>query len=235
MTGFNKRQIPFEFGHKRDIGFDVFIAGPNFEALSQVKNLAVGYESKFIYLWGGAGSGKSHLLQAACHAAADHARRSVYIPMTEHRRFTPALLEGLEEFHLVCVDDIHQVAGDEDWERALMQLFNWLRENRHTMLISGNDKPDRLALTLADLKTRLSWDLAYYLKQLNDQDKIEALYRRADKRAFELSEEVANYILKRVSRDPRSLFHLLDRIDSASLSAKRKPTIPFVKSLLSDT
>ena len=226
-----ERQIPFEFGNKQ-IRFDAFIAGPNFEALSGVKNLAAGCESQSIYLWGQRGSGKSHLLQAACHLAADNARRSVYIPLAEHRRFTPKLLEDLESFHLVCADDIDEIAGNEEWERALIHLFNLLRENKHAMLISGGNKPDKLGFRLADLSSRLFWDLVFRLQPLSDQDKIEALHRQADKRAFALPEEVADYLLKYVSREPHTLFRLLDRIDSASLSEKRKPTIPFIKSLL---
>jgi len=232
MSVFNESQIPFEFGNKNAISFDLYLAGPNFEVLNYIKNIAAGAESKFIYLWGQSGCGKSHLLQAACYHAHAQERHTAYIPLLEHEQFEPQILEGLETCDLVCIDDVHAIAGNDDWERALMRLFNALREKGHVMLSSGNDKPENLDIELADLRSRLSWDLVYHLKQLNDDGKIAALKQRAQRRAFELPDDVAEYLLKRVSRDPHYLFELLDKLDVASLSAQRKLTIPFVRTLV---
>ena len=79
-----------------------------------------------IYICGPGGSGKSHLLQAACHLAGDAA---LYLPMGEVAQYPPGdVLRGVETLDLVCLDDIEQVLGDDDWEMALFDLFNRARE-----------------------------------------------------------------------------------------------------------
>jgi DnaA-homolog protein len=98
--------------------------------------------------------------------------------------------------------------------------------------MTGATGPRELAFQLQDLKSRISWDLTYHLQALSDKDKIKLLKKRADARTFEISEEVAAYLVKNVKRDLPSLLELLDKFDQATLTEKRKLTIPFVKSLI---
>jgi DnaA family protein len=85
---------------------------------------------------------------------------------------------------------------------------------------------------LPDLASRLASGAAFRLRELDDAGKIAALQQRALRRGFEMPDAVAGYLLGRYARDTHSLFALLERLDHASLEAKRRLTIPFVRELL---
>ena len=92
--------------------------------------------------------------------------------------------------------------------------------------------PDNIELEVEDLKSRLQWDQIFQVKQADDLLKAEILKQNAQSRSFELTDEVIEYLLRRVDRDMGSLMKVLDKIDHASLAAKRKITIPFIKDLI---
>ncbi|HWP94854.1 MAG TPA: DnaA/Hda family protein, partial [Gammaproteobacteria bacterium] len=100
------------------------------------------------------------------------------------------------------------------------------------LLVTAHVAPAALRLGLADLRTRLGWGLVFHLRPLDDEGKLAALRLRAERRGFELPEETARYLLSRFQRDMRTLCGLLEALDTASLAAQRRLTIPFVKSVL---
>jgi len=187
---------------------------------------------KMLYLWGPAGCGKSHLLQALCHATAATGQSPVYLPLQELRTLSPALLEGLESQALLAIDDIQAIAGMPQWEEALFHLYNRVRDLGHRLVVSAIVAPAGLPLTLPDLVSRLGWGPVFQLSVLSDQDKRTVLQMRARRRGLEMSNEVAEYLLRRCPRDMDSLFNLLNQLDHASLVAQRRLTIPFVRELL---
>ena len=227
-------QIPLEFGFRETADFEHFIEGPNTEICTIIRSIALGETNQNIYLWGQAATGKSHLLQAVCNLASQHDLNIAYIPLSQHAELSPGMLEGLEHLSMVCVDDIDCIAGQEMWEQALFHLYNRLREQQKPLLMTGSKGPRDLAFQLQDLKSRVSWDLIYHLQVLSDKDKVNLLQKRANTRNFEISEEVAAYLVKNVKRDLPSLLELLDKFDQATLTEKRKLTIPFVKLLIQD-
>ena len=225
-------QIPLQFGFRETADFEHFIEGPNSEVCTVSQSIALGETVHSIYLWGQSATGKSHLLQAVCNLASQNDLNVAYIPLSQHAEFSPEMLEGLEHLAMVCVDDVDCIAGQEAWEQALFHLYNRLREQQKSILMTGSTGPRDLAFQLQDLKSRVSWDLTYHLQSLSDQDKITLLQKRADTRNFEIPEEVAAYLVKNVKRDLPSLLELLDKLDLATLTEQRKLTIPFVKTLI---
>ncbi len=197
-------------------------------------NTAEGHGDRNIYLWGEPGVGKSHLLQAACDSAAQAERPCAYIPLSQFNDFTPEMLSSLEELSLVCVDDIDEVAGKDDWEIAIFNLFNRLRDAKTPLVVSSGRSPKGSLIRLPDLKSRLSWDLTFRLQPLDEAMKSAALKQRARARGFELTDGVTDYLIKRVNRDTHNLFRWLDRLDRHSLIAQRKLTVPFVKQILEE-
>ena len=187
--------------------------------------------ASWLYLWGEPGTGKTHLLEAACRAAQERGQSPLYVPLAEKADFTTALLEDVEQVPLVCVDDVDAIAGDAAWEAALFALYEHLRAHGGMLVLAARSSPAAIGLGLADLATRLAAGLVYQLAPLADQEKIAALRLRAQRRGLEMTEEVANYLLTRFPRDLPSLFALLDRLDTATLAAQRRLTIPFLRSL----
>lgn len=228
-------QIPLALALKEKPGFELFVVGENIEALQSLKSIAKGAKHSCIYLWGQTGIGISHLLQATCILADETSLRIAYVPLNDQSHLDPQFLENLDSMDIVCIDDIDIIAGIAKWEQPLLHLYNRLRENGCAMIMGAHTSPQALKFELQDLKSRMSWDLVYHIKSLDDSDKIEMMQRRAQARGFKLSSEVADYIVKRVRRDMPSLIALLDDMEKATLAEKRKLTIPFVKNLLKST
>lgn len=225
-------QLPLGLTLKDSATFANFIAGRNSEAMLALQACAQGQGEAFIYLAGAAGTGKTHLLQAACHAAAQGGGTVAYVPLQRAAELDVGVLEGLERMTLVCLDAVDAVAGQPDWERALFVLFNRLRDNDRRLIVSATGKPAQLGLSLADLGSRLAWGVTYVLQEPDDADKLHALRLRAQARGFELPDEVGRYLLLRLPRDMHALFAVLDRLDYASLAEQRRLTVPFIKSIL---
>lgn len=220
-------QLPLRIGLRDSATFSNFYPGANAAALHALDQ---GSEP-FIYLWGAAGSGKSHLLQSACRAVTELGGVAIYLPLDE-AGIAPSMLEGLEGMTLVCLDGIETVAGDEEWETALFHLYNRLRDSGSRLLAAGSAAPAMLGLKLPDLLSRLGWGPVFQLQPLDDEGKAAALRQRATNRGMQMPSEVAVYLLQRAPRDMHALFALLERLDEGSLAAQRKLTIPFVRQLL---
>lgn len=195
----------------------------NFENLQQ----------PFFYIWGASCTGKSHLLQACANEYFSQQRPSMYVPLSKSQYFSPAVLDNLEQQELVCLDDLQAVMGNEEWELAIFDLFNRIREKGNTLLLVASDQsPNSLKVKLPDLSSRLHWGQSYQLQSLTEEQKRQLLQKNALTRGIQLPDEVANFLLKRVDRDLKTLFDLLTKLDKASLQAKRKLTIPFIKEIL---
>ncbi len=217
---------------KDSASFANFYPGDNQEVLQGLMALARQPDPGLIFLWGREGVGKSHLLQALCHEVGSAGDSVVYLPLGDTSAIAPEMLAGLESMSLVCLDDLHSVAGDAAWEEALFHLYNRIQLRGGRLVITADATPSSLAIRLADLSSRLTHALIYHLRSLNDEQKGYALQQRATFRGFALPEEVLAYLLKRCSREMGDLFDLFDQLDQASLTAKRRLTIPFVRDFL---
>ena len=228
-TPVSQLPLPFPLPH---LAFGSFWAGGNQALFDQLRRVSGGIEERTVYVWGGPGTGKSHLLQAVCNRAGAVARRAAYVPLAQRDRLQPELLDGLEAVHVVCVDDVQYAAGEPEWERALFNLFNRLREASRSLVLAGDGAPAALPVTLPDLKSRLSWDLVFHIEPLDEAERFAALRHRAAQRGMEIPDEVLRYLSRRIARDPHTLFGWLERLDRESLAAQKKLTVPFVKDLL---
>jgi len=211
-----------------------FTAGEtNAIALKALKQFAVDRSGGQLVIWGTRGVGLSHLLQAVCHTASAEKRTIQYLPMADVRGYDAEdLCEGLEELDIVCLDGIEHICGNRRWEQTVFHLYNRLKDSGRSLLMSSHTSPPALPIVLPDLKSRILGCVVYHIENLSDQGKLDALRMRASVRGFDLPEDVAQFILRRASRDTVALFHLLNQLDDASLQEKRKLTIPFVKDIL---
>ncbi len=225
-----------------------FVAGANLPALSATTALAGG---QTLYLWGGAGSGRSHLLQAKAAASG-----GLYLDATAPAHALQALAhDDQQPPTLVAIDDIHLL--DSAGQAALFSLFNRWRISAgnqagaaHTAYNDANTEAqeragaDAFAILLAgeraplqlqireDLRSRLGWGLVIRLHQLSDNERSQALLALAAQRGLTLPAEVLNWLLSHYSRDMRALSALLDALDKYSLARHRAITIPLLKELL---
>lgn len=229
------KQLALDLSLDQGATFESFFGGENEAAVAQLGLITA--QPAWLYLWGPTGSGKTHLLNAVCHKAGAQKLSSCLLPLTQYTRFSAELLDDLDALDVICLDDIDAIAGHALWEEAVFHLLNRLRDKGVSIVMAANQRPGDIALSLPDLSSRLGWGTLIKLKLLSDADKISALQLRARLRGFDLPPESANYLMRRVARDTASLVQLLDRIDTASMQAKRKLTVPFLREVLrqSDT
>lgn len=206
---------------------DGFVPGANLAALEAVRLLAPGHA---VYLWGGIGSGRSHLLRAraqgdGCHYLDARSPAERLHALATDEDLTPAL---------VAVDDVADL--NPAAQAALFALFNRWRTAAGTagafaLLTAGDRAPLTMPLR-EDLRTRLGWDLVFRLEQLSDEDRAQALRDRARQRGLQLSDEVLHWILTHCDRDMGRLTTLIDSLDQYSLARHRPITLPLLKDLL---
>lgn len=226
------QQLPLGLQLRASARFSGFVPGAHGELYRQLQQIAAGRAPGPLYCWGPAGSGKTHLLQACCYHADSSGRSAAYLSLRDVQSLSPGVLDGWETYALVCIDDIDAVAGLAAWEEALFHLYNRLLESGNRLVVSAVAAPLQLRLRLPDLASRLAAGLVYQLQPLNDDQSLEAMRLRARQRGFELPEETGRYLLRRLPRDLPALMALLEHLDTASLAAQRKLTVPFVKSVL---
>jgi len=226
-------QLSLPIGLRDDASFDNFFPGKNAVALKHLEGLTSSRQSEgSVYLWGGQASGKTHLLQAICHLATKNEMPIVYLPLSQYEELDVAMLEGMELYPFICIDDIDIIAGHTLWEQELFHLYNRIFEKGSQLIVSATSSLQETALALPDLKSRLGWGLVFQLKELDEQEKMLALQQRSARRGLELPDNVAQYLLRHFSRDMNSLVDTLNELDKASLTAQRKLTVPFVKQWL---
>ena len=217
---------------KQAATLDNYIQGSNTQATSEVWSCTRVKHGSYLYLWGLSGTGKTHLVTAAAKTAVENGHAAAYIPLSRAPELAPEMLTDIEHMDLICLDDIHTIAGDPVWEEALFHLFNRTREQATNLIVTADCGPSSLQIDLPDLVSRLASGISYRLSPLDDETKMELLVDRAEKRGMELTPGAANYILKNYSRDTASLLTFLEQLDHASLAAQRKLTIPFVRTLI---
>ena len=210
---------------RADAVFESYWPGTNTEIIAALQ--APGTAP--LWLWGVRGTGKTHLLQAVCAAAGEAA---AYFPLDRSLALPPEALAGYERTAVLCVDDADAVAGDLAWERALFRLFNEAAELRTRLIFAAAAPPRQAEWSLEDWRSRAGACVVYQLRELDDEGRIEALRLRAAQRGLQLPYETSEYLLKRMPRDLRSLFEILDQLDEASLAAQRRLTIPFIRDAL---
>jgi DnaA-homolog protein len=226
------RQLPLGVQLGVSLRFETFHAGANAEAVSALQRLAGGTTRVPVWLFGPPGAGKSHLLQAGCALAGAAGRTAAYLPLAALRSEGPALLDGLEKLELVALDDLHAVAGDSGWERALFILYNGLAEHRGGLALATTAAPAALGIQLPDLASRLAASEVHRLQPLSESEQAEALRRRAGHRGLELPEETLGFLTRRAPRDFATLCRMLDELDTEALAAQRRLTVPFVRDWL---
>jgi len=205
----NVSQLTLDFGPPPAAGFDNFVAGRNRECLQALRTLpaqmraGIGPPSRSIYVWGPAGSGKSHLAAA----------------------LRTNLPDGL-----LVVDDCQDLPPEA--QEQLFHRFNAMTQAHGEALVAfGDQPPPRLSL-MPDLASRLGWGIVFGLEPLGDDDLVAALRGAARERGLPIGEEVLAYLLRHTRRDMASLKTILDGLDRVSLEQQRPVSLSMLRELL---
>lgn len=215
-----------------DIGLDTgptlanFFAGPNQPALRHLQ-LWAGSPTRSpvpTYLWGEAGSGKTHLLKAVQEALRELGAQAGWLDASV---LEPPPFD--DRWAVILMDEVHLYTAVQQHA-----AFNWFvnaQTQQRAVLAAGELPPADLRLR-EDLRTRLGWGHVFQLQVLPEAERRSVLRQAADARGVFLSDEVMDFMLHRFSRDLGSLMQLLEQLDGYALQTQRAITIPLIKSML---
>jgi DnaA family protein len=220
------KQLALDIGLAQPATLESFFAGPN-EAAWKHLQLWAGSPTRSpvpTYLWGAAGSGKTHLLQAVQESLREQGASAGWLDpsMAEPPEFD-------ERWAVALLDDVQQYTAVQ--QHAAFSWFVQAQATQRGVLAAGSLPPADLPLR-EDLRTRLGWGHVFQLQVLSEPERRAVLRQAADARGVFLGDDVMDFILARFSRDLGSLMQLLQQLDAHALRTQRAITIPLVKSML---
>jgi DnaA family protein len=218
------KQIPLAIGHEALPTFDTYLNSANAAAVAHLRALSM--PSAPVYLWGPAGSGKSHLLRALVHERQCAGERAGCFDAAD-----PAPWVYQDGWLLVVVDRCEQL--DAERQQAAFSLFIEAVDRGAQWAAAGRVPPVDLPLR-DDLRTRLAWGHVFALQPSSENETRAALRREADRRGIFLADEVMDYLLARSARDLGTLMQLLDRMDRFALARQRPVTVPLLRLMLQE-
>jgi DnaA family protein len=227
------RQLPLGVRIPDRAVFGTYLPARNAQAVDHLTLIGGGHRNDTTWICGPQGAGKTHLLQAVCVLASE-TMQAGYYPLRELKSAGVGLLEDLPQLDCVCLDDVDSVTGDRDWERALFGLLREMQERGARLVMSATVPPALAQWSLPDLGSRCAASAVFQLRALDEEEQREALKLRARVRGMELPDDTARWLQRRLPRDMRTLYELLDTLDKASLVAQRRLTVPFIRSVLKD-
>lgn len=218
------RQLPLPLAPDAARGFDDFVTGANAAVLAQLRTFE--RAGAPVYLWGPAGSGKTHLLHALAASAAAQGWPVRTLPVAGG----PAAREGTPPA-LVLIDGCD--ALDAQAQAQAFSTFVDVAAQGGRIVAAGRVPPVDLPLR-EDLRTRLAWGLVFALQPLAEPELIAVLQREASRRGLALPDELVGHLLTRFARDLGSLMRMLERLDRYALARARRPTVPLLRAMLAE-
>jgi chromosomal replication initiator protein len=204
--------------------FDSFVVGScnrlaHAAALEVAENPGRSYNPLFIY--GGVGLGKTHLLQAIAHAALASKLQVLYVSAEQFtNEFVTALQERkAEEFNhkfrsvdMLLIDDIHFITGKEQTQEVFFHTFNELHNGNRQIVITSNRSPKSMPLLEDRLCSRFEWGLIVDIQPPDFETRLAILQAKAKQKRVDVSPEVLEFIAQQIQQNMREIEGCLNRV-----------------------
>lgn len=149
------RQLQLDIEPQLDARISDF-SGPSWgHVIDGVRQLHAGLMNRF-YVYGGAGTGKSHLLSAICDSYLEIGKSAIQVSLLELLDAPTEAITSLDRYDLVALDDIEAISGVPHWQKAVFHLINYNNEEGGQLVFSSRVAPIELKLELPDLQSRLT-------------------------------------------------------------------------------
>ncbi len=226
--------------------FDSFIIGPNNSlahaaSYAVCQNLGKVYNPLFIY--GGTGLGKTHLLHAIGNEVKnkDNSKNVLYQTIDRFTnefiaaiRFDKVMLfrQKYQKVDLLLLDDIQFLSNKEQTQEMFFHIFNLLYEEKKQIVMTSDTFPKEINGLQARLKSRLEWGLVVDIQIPDLETKIAILEKKAEQISINLTEDVANFIASKITSNIRELEGALIRVNAFSTLTNKPLTLDLAKKVL---
>jgi len=217
--------------------FDTFVAGPSNQlAFAASQAAASSYPPKYnpVFICGGVGLGKTHLLHSIGHQQLANRPNARIVYLSSERfmnEYVQAIRTGrMHEFRrnyregidVLLIDDVQFLAGKESTQDEFFHTFNALHENHKQIVLTADRKPHEISDIADRLRTRFAWGLLADIEPPELEVRIAILRKKAAVEGVNLPDDVALYIASSIKSNVRELEGALIRLAAyASLSKKR--------------
>lgn len=225
-------QIALPLSFDRQFSFENYFADSANFVVTSLKALIEGSGESIIGLWGGADSGKTHLLNASALFARENLLVFQLYDGWQLRDCDPSQFDDIDNNVILAIDNLDALCGHRVWEETFYRLINQSRDQGMSLVFSLSSKPLDLVCELADFQSRLSWGLLLELPKYSDIDTQRIVKLRAELLGLKLSKAVLAYLLTHFSRRLGDQIQILRILDKVSLTAQKKVTIPLIKKVL---
>jgi len=240
---------PIEHNLNRDFTFETFVEGKS-NQLCRAASLQVGqnpgraYNPLFIY--GGVGLGKTHLMHAVGNAMLSGRSGGGRVVYLHSERFVADMVKALQRnaindfkrfyrsLDALLIDDIQFFAGKERSQEEFFHTFNALLEGDQQLILTCDRYPKEVDGLEERLKSRFGWGLTVAIEPPELETRVAILHRKAEQAETTLPDEVAFFIAKRIRSNVRELEGALRRVIANAHFTGRPITLEFARDALRD-
>ena len=228
--------------------FDTFVVGNNNRfahaaALAVAEAPAKSYNPLFVY--GGSGLGKTHLMHSIAHYIIEH-NSSLNVLYVTSEDFTNEVINSIQHkkqeelrskyrnIDVLLVDDIQFVIGKESTQQEFFHTFNALYNSKKQIILSSDKPPKELDVLEERLRSRFSWGLPVDIQPPNYETKVAILRKRAELDNIYIDDEIFDYIATHIKSNIRDLEGALNKIKVYSKLNKKPIDLELSKIALQD-
>ncbi|MEM8730858.1 MAG: chromosomal replication initiator DnaA [Pseudomonadota bacterium] len=209
------RQLSFDLAARPALGRDDFYLSPANALAVDLIDRTETLPDRKLAITGPGGSGKTHL----AHVWAGEYGARLCKASSLSDATVPELSAGP-----VAVEDIPEIAGDEERERSLFHLHNLLAQSGHALLLTGRPAPAFWDIALPDLKSRVAAAAHAELHAPDDTLLAAVLVKLFSDRQLTPRPDVIPYVLRHMERSFSAAAEIVEQIDTAALAARREVT-----------
>ena len=228
--------------------FDEFVVGSS-NRFTHAASLAVaGSPAKMynpLFIYGGVGLGKTHLMQAICHfvRAKDKNAKIAYLPS---ERFTNELIDAIQNrttakfrqryrnVDILVIDDVHFIAGKEATQEEFFHTFNTLYDNHKQIVVSSDRNPKEISRLEERLVSRFAWGLICDVQPPDFETRVAILKKKIKKEPVDVPDDVMHFIAQMITTNIRELEGALIRVVAYSLLENKSINLELARDVLKD-
>mgnify|MGYP003582460308 CR=1 FL=1 len=225
------RQLQLNIEPQLDARISDF-SGPGWgPVIDGVRQLHAGLMNRF-YLYGGAGTGKSHLLTAICDSYLEVGKSAIKVSLLELLDAPIEAITLLEMYDLVALDDIEAISGVPHWQKAVFHLINNNNEGGGQLVFSSRFAPIELKLELPDLQSRLTQAVSVRVPSGQSYaDRLALLTSVMERKGVHFDPQIIDYLLMYGPTQTSTLLQSLEQLEKMLQGEKVKLSNATIKQI----